>query len=223
MNDKRRTHTPLTISMPEQSKHILAKLLSALFHPLMMPVYLSLVLLFSKFAPSINPRLKWQILGIVAYSFVLLPVGILFFLKKFGKISSLHLEKQKERFLPMLLIAISYIVGIFLLHIHGAPNTLILLMRGVLLAILMVALISMVWKISAHTTALGGALGVILLLSVIYRTDLSAWAACISLLAGSIAWSRLYLKHHTIKQVNYGFMIGFSAMIISFLLHINTL
>lgn len=206
--------------MNEQRKHILAKSLSAIFHPLMLPVYLALGLLFlPQFAPPIANSIKWKAMSIVSYTFVILPVSILFLLARLGKISSIQLNEQKERFLPMLLIAISYIIGLRVLHVFEAPATLILLMRGVCLAIILVALISTVWKISAHTTAIGGALGIIILLSIIYKSNLSNLAAFITLFAGAIGWSRLYLKRHTIKQVNYGFIAGFSTMIFSFLLH----
>lgn len=206
--------------MPEQSKHILAQTLSGLFHPLLLPLYLGLILLFiPQFAPPMPMQLKWQAMGIIAYSFVILPVGILYLLLKWGKTTSLHLYEQKERFLPMLLIAISYIIGLRLLHAFDAPTTLILLMQGVCLTIMVVAFISTMWKISAHTTAIGGALGIIVLLSLLYRINLSGFATFIVLFAGGIGWARLYLKRHTIKQISYGFMTGFSMMIISFLLH----
>ena len=206
--------------MPEQSKYILAKTLSGLFHPLLLPVYLALGLLFlPQFAPATPVHLKWQAISIVSYTFVILPVSILYILAKWGKIESMHLKLQKERFLPLFLVAISYILGLRLLHVFDAPATLVLLMRGVCLAIIIVALISIVWKISAHTTAIGGALGIILLLSIIHKVDLSGLAAFMTLFAGAIGWARLYLECHTIKQVNYGFLTGFSSMIISFILH----
>lgn len=206
--------------MNEQSKHIIAKALSAIFHPLMLPVYLALGLLFlPQFAPPIATASKWQAISIVAYTFVILPVSILYILARIGKITSIQLNEQRERFLPMLLIAISYIIGLRVLHVFDAPATLILLMRGVCLAIILVALISIIWKISAHTTAIGGALGIIILLSVIYKTNLSSLAAFITIFAGAIGWARLYLERHTVKQVNYGFLAGFSTMIISFMLH----
>lgn len=206
--------------MPEQSKQILAHTLSGLFHPLLMPIYLGLALLFiPQFSPTIPTPLKWQAISIIAYTFVILPVSILFLLAKWGKISSVQLTVQRERFLPMLLVSISYIIGLRLLHVFDAPSTLILLMRGVCLAIIVVALISIVWKISAHTTAIGGALGIIVLLSMMYNTNLASLAAFITLFAGAIGWARLYLKRHTVKQVNYGFMAGFSTIVVSFLLH----
>ena len=205
--------------MPEQSKYILAQSLSGLFHPLLLPLYLGMGLLFiPQFAPNIPVQLKWQAISIVAYTFVILPVSILYLLAKWGKIKSIHLNEQRERFLPMILVALSYILGLRLLHVFEAPTTLIILMRGVCLAILLVAFISIIWKISAHTTAAGGALGIIVLLCIIYKTNLSSLAAFITLISGATGWARLYLNRHTVKQVNYGFMAGFSTMIISFLL-----
>ena len=206
--------------MQEQSKQILAQTLSGIFHPLLLPVYLGIGLLFiPQFAPPLATSSKWQAMSIISYTFVILPVSILFVLAKWGKITSMQLNIGRERFLPMIMVALSYILGLRLLHAFHAPDTLILMMRGVCLAIILVAFISIVWKISAHTTAVGGALGITVLLSITYKIDLSGLAAFITLFAGVIGWSRLYLNRHTIKQINYGFMAGFSTMIVSFLLH----
>ncbi len=206
--------------MNQNTQHILAKSISGLFHPLLMPIYLSAVMLFFPvFAPLIPLRLKWIILGVVSYCFMLLPVTILLILHRYGKIESIHLEKRSDRFLPMFLITICYVIGLRVMAVFDAPGTLLLIMRGVTLAILMVAIVSVFWKISAHMTGIGGAFGISVLLSMMYFQNLSHLAISIVLLAGLLAWSRLYLKHHNYRQVYYGFFLGFIAMMISFLLH----
>jgi len=206
--------------MTKQHQALLAQSLSGLLHPLLMPVYLAAVMLFMPaFAPMLPVKFRWLILGIVAYCFMLVPVLILFILTRMGKIKSIHLEERADRFLPLFLITISYIVGLRLMAAFHAPGTLVLLMRGVTMAILLVAIISVFWKISAHTTAIGGAFGITLLLSMMFNIDLTVEAIIMVLLGGILAWSRLYLNRHSISQVNYGFMLGFSAITISFLLH----
>ncbi len=210
--------------MSEKTKHILAQTFSGIFHPLIMPLYLAIVLLFMHplAIPVTNIRYKWYALLVVSYAFILLPVGILFILKKIKKISSINLNNQKERFLPLLLIAVCYVIGLRLLRIHQVPATitLILLLKGVCLAIIIVTIISTFWKISAHTTSIGGALGIIMLLAVMYKIDLTYVAITVCLIAGGIGWSRLYLKRHTLQQIIYGFLTGFCAITTSFYLHL---
>lgn len=207
--------------MTKQTKKTAAKIISGVFHPLMMPIYLSVAMLFIPiFASFIPLRYKWYYLIIVVYSFALFPIGILFILHKLKKISSINLKEQKERFLPFLLITICYILGMRILHLFHAPSTLTILMKGVCLAIIIIALISTFWKISAHMTAIGGALGILVLLAIMYKIDLSLTAIIISLISGGVGWARLYLKCHNFKQISYGFMTGFCAVILSFYMHV---
>lgn len=195
--------------MTKQVQLYLAKAFSAVLHPLMMPFYLALACLFvHPIAPYISLGLKFIYLGIATVSFITLPVLILTILKAFKLISSINLEKQKERALPFFLIALCYQLGIALLSKLSAPYMLILIMNGATLSIIMIAIVSIFWKISAHLTGMGGAFAAVFLINITFYTNFTTMAVAITLLAGGLGWARLYLNRHTIKQVSYGFMAG---------------
>ena len=202
------------------SQRRIAQGLSGILHPLLLPIYLTLIALYAPtVAPAIAPRIKLAYMLIVSFSCSLLPLGLLLILERIGKISSVDLHQRQERFLPMLVIMLCFFLCIALLQYYNAPSLLIIAMQGVGIAIMLIASISLVWKISAHLTGMGGALGICLLFALIYRLDLSHIAIIISLLAGLLAWARLVLKHHTLKQVSYGFLVGFSAIIMTYIWH----
>jgi membrane-associated phospholipid phosphatase len=205
--------------MPEQSQHYLAKAFSAILHPLMMPFYLSYVCLFVEpMSPFISIKLKLVYLGIATIAFVTIPALILTLLKSLGFISSIQLKDRKERTFPMLLVAISYYIGIYLLNKTSAPWFLVLTINGVLLSIIAVSIVSRFWKISAHATGIGGALATIVLMSIAFHTNLTDYACSIALLAGGLGWARLHLKQHTITQVLVGFITGLCFVPIPFLI-----
>ena len=198
----------------------LAQILSGALHPLLLPIYLTIIALYSPVAPTIDPRIKLVYLLIVSFCSSILPLCALLLLKRSGKISSVNLNQRQERFFPMLIIMLCFFLCIMLLQRLRAPSLLIISMQGVGIAIILIASISLVWKISAHLTGLGGALAISIIFSLVYRIDLSFIAVIIVLLSGLLAWARLILHKHTLKQVSYGFLVGFTTVIITYTWHI---
>ena len=208
------------MTVTETQKNHIAKVFSGLLHPLFMPFYLAMAFLyFSPFKTLAPINVRMSYLAIISITFVINPVLILFLFKSIGQIKSINLHSHKERLKPMLAILLSYFVGVYFLQKLAAPAMLLILLRGICFAILIIALISIYWKISAHATGIGGALAVIMLMGVAYRVDLSTGAIAVALLAGCLGWSRLQLNHHDLKQVLYGFLVGFSAMMTTFSLN----
>lgn len=204
--------------MPKHLQHHLAKLFSAALHPLLMPLYLALACLFGRaMSPYISLGLKLIYLGISTIAFVILPVLLLTLLKAFKVTSSINLEDQKDRPLPFFMIALCFQLGVYILAKLSAPYMLITLMNGAALAIALIAVVSLFWKISAHLTGMGGALASVMLINITFHTNLTTTAVIVALLAGGLGWARLYLERHTLKQVAYGFMAGFCLIPIPYL------
>ena len=72
------------------------------------------------------------------------------------------------------------------------------------------------FKISVHSLAMGGALGIILPLNKAADGELLVPAAGLIALAGIVMSARLYLQAHTLREVGYGaalgFLVGFFGM-----------
>lgn len=203
--------------MSDDNKYSIAKSFSGLLHPLMMPLYLALVYLYiPPFAYSTVGLNKIIYLAIIILTFQVLPVLILFFLKRLGTISSVHLDNRQERFIPMIAIFLSFFMGLFILQKTAAPELLVILLKGVCLSILLVAAITIQWKISAHTTGVGGAMAIIFILSITSHANLSSWAMVLAIYSGILGWSRLYLNHHDKAQIYAGFLTGFCTTFAAF-------
>jgi membrane-associated phospholipid phosphatase len=140
---------------------------------------------------------------------ILIPLVCIFLLHTFRVISDIGLENRKDRFLPFILTAASYIFCSILFFRLGMPLFVPSMLIGAAISLIINAVISLWWKISAHLTGAGGLLGGILCVSYKLSIDPFDWIMLIVMICGLLAAARLYLKAHTPAQVVGGFFNGF--------------
>ena len=188
----------------------LAKLVSAVLHPLCMPL-LTLGLLLAT-----DGYLAHR-LGLFSYLFVLLLINTLapalsmWILKRRGVISDWDIRTRKERPLPFLLVLAYYLMA-YVLVVKSTAVEVPLFYQNVLLS-LVVAIASawvVTWKakISMHMLAQGGIMAVYLRVAMTDQLWDLRWLSALILVAGLVGWSRLQLKAHTPAQVYTGFLLG---------------
>jgi membrane-associated phospholipid phosphatase len=192
---------------------ILAIIISIIFHPLLLTTYL--VMLLGYYFPSmlmIAPENFKIILAFVfCFTFLLPAVNMLMF-KLFGTISSYTLDSRKERIIPFLAISIIYVVTTFLFYnkLRFSQNFNYLILLVTVLVVVSAAL-TLLYKVSVHSLAVWGAIGIILPLNKALEQSYLLWPTAIALvIAGVVMASRLYLNSHTPRQVLVGSLVGFS-------------
>ena len=87
----------------------------------------------------------------------------------------------------------------------------VMFMVGSALTVLVMALINLKWKISAHLAGIGGVIALIYQIHVMGLSafDLFWLLSAIIILAGMLGSSRLILRRHSIWQVLAGVIVGF--------------
>jgi hypothetical protein len=211
----------MELQIPTKGEIKLAKLISYIFHPLLMPTY-GFVLFFctknyiSTFVPT---NIKLIIIGITFFFTFVLPAINAFVLLKLGRIKSLEMETQRERLIPYGSAVLYYIALLYLFYNTNFLDFFKMVILGAACCILITLLINTRWKISAHTIGIGGVAGVVL--GVIYRlqVDLELVFFVVILIAGIIVYARLRLNAHTPAQVYTGFLLGFLIQLILMLLY----
>ena len=196
-----------------------ANFISIIFHPLFIPLYVLLVLLFSNayFAVILNRSFKIFLFFFTVTAGVILPLLSATLFKKFGMISSLRMPNRKERVLPFLITSIYYIIAYSSLQkIEYLPSIYSLLFLATSFILLSVAIITYFWKISIHLMSLGSMVGLLLALGLSNPSFLLPFLITI-LIAGLTASSRLTLKAHSPAQLYLGFLFGFVFMFLVFL------
>ncbi len=191
-----------------------AKIISIIFHPLLFPSYLVVVLGF--FMPHfllIPQQALLSFLGLVfVMTFVLPSVNLLMF-RVFGTMQSLQMESRKERLLPFVLISIIYSVVSFMFFYKVSINVNFnKVMLIVALMVVMATVATFFMKVSVHSLSVCGAIGITLPLNKAVGDGSMLWPTIgIMLVAGIVMSSRLLLNKHTPREVLYGAVLGFSS------------
>lgn len=189
----------------------IAKLISYLFHPLMMPTYGFALIFFTEnyISTFTASRLKILILTVTFIFSFLLPTINALILLKMGRIKSLEMESNEERIIPYSGTALYYFSLYYLFYNAEFPNIFKILILGAAISIVLTLLINFKWKISAHMIGIGGVAGAAL--GIVYRLqiDLHFILMIVILVSGLVGYARLKLYAHNSAQVYVGFLLGF--------------
>ncbi|MBI5218084.1 MAG: PAP2 family protein [Bacteroidia bacterium] len=200
-------------------QNIFAKIISWLFHPLLMPT-LGLVVLFNTgtylgYLPFEYKKYLYLILFLTTGILPLIIIPV-FIYRKF--IRSLDMHNNNERIFPMIITLIFNGFAYYIFLKLPLPVLIKHYVFAVALCVCLALIITTKWKISTHMIGIGGVVGVIVSLSVLYMINLQ-WLLILSILsAGLIAFARLQLNAHSPAQVYTGFGLGFLAEFITLVL-----
>lgn len=190
----------------------LAKIISIVFHPVLVPTLGMVLLLNSGFYFSM---LSWEakryILLVIFFTTCILPllaVSAMAISPRFD----ISMSKSTDRVLPQLAASIFYYIGFVLLGKLNLFPVFKLFMVASVLVIIALMLISMKWKISNHMAAIGAIAGVFFALS--FRKGLNPVYSIlvVILVSGLIGTARIALKKHSIWQVIAGYALGFAIL-----------
>ncbi len=140
----------------------------------------------------------------------LLPMLYIFILMKTGKVSDVSISNPRERTLPFIGTIICYLGAAFYVLTLHAPVWLMVFFIGAALTAAIAMAITHWWKISAHTSGLGGLVGIICWLAwkgMFVVSPMTVVSVAIILL-GCMASARLILGHHTLGQTAAGAFLG---------------
>jgi hypothetical protein len=195
----------------------LAHLVSVLCHPLLMATYSCLLIFFiipgTIYDYMTSFAIKWRITAIVFLFSFAFPVVNIYILYKLKRVPSLMLNDQKDRSFPYLLTSLFYFgLSYLMLDVNIWPS-LKLFLAGAGLCILLVAVINLRYKISAHMVGLGGLFGALVAVSSLIHHNLTPYYIAVVIAAGITGASRLALAAHRPSQIYTGFLLG---MIVQF-------
>lgn len=200
---------------------VAAKIISYIFHPLLLTTYLVLVL--GKYFPSAlmirGDRLYLVTALIFLFTFIFPAVNILIF-RYFGTIQSLHMETRKERLTPFIFISIMYFMITVLFYMKLPFSiTFIRLMAAITFIVLAGTILTFFFKVSVHSLAAAGFVGILLPFTKV-NPDLLLPTAVAIAVCGLVMSSRLALHAHTPRETLIGsvsgFLVGYGGIILLF-------
>ena len=183
---------------------------SIIFHPLLMPTYGALVLLFNSglYISFMTDSSKNVLLSVIISSTFVLPLVSLPILY-FRRLNQMFSDARQDRILPLVITSLFYYLGYYLMNLMGVPTILRVFILASFAAVCVTLLITFFWKISAHMIGTGGLCGLVFIIMWLYHVDLLFYLIITILISGVAAYSRLSLQAHTPKQIYTGWVIGF--------------
>ena len=196
---------------------LLAKIISIIFNPLLMPTYGLLILLNSETYFSMLPfHAKKVIFIIVFITTCLLPLAFLPLFMYQNLLKDFEMPTIKERIIPFSTMTILYFMGYLILNQMDVPSTIANVLLAGAITILIMLLITLRWKISAHMAGIGALTGAIIIFSYYLKTNLIIFLLGSIFIAGLLGTSRLILNHHTPTQIYSGFGLGLTVLVLTF-------
>ncbi|MCB9282613.1 MAG: hypothetical protein H6563_00950 [Lewinellaceae bacterium] len=211
-----------------------AKVISLLFHPLLMLTYMTvLLLIIQPFWFGVNQiSEKIPLLLAVFFSSFLIPGVAVLMMRFLGLVESMELRDKKERIGPYIVAAIFYLwLYINFRHDPSTPPLFSALVLGCVIGLFLAFFVNIFSKISAHAVGMGGLLGMLIILLGmgpvdpvliplgslgVLQTTLGTLLLLVILLAGAVGTSRLLLKAHEAIDLYGGYMVGLIAQFVSF-------
>jgi membrane-associated phospholipid phosphatase len=192
------------------------KAVSFVFQPLLMPTYGIIVFLFTDLANFFMPVWKWFAIGGTFLFTALLPAMPILLMLKNGQIKDLYISKKEQRTFPYMFSIIAYVFWtIFLWRILHLPHFFVAMGIGSILSIIIITIINLKWKISAHLSGVGGLTGGVFAYSFIMGVNPVFAMIAMLFISALTAFSRIELKAHTPGQTLAGFTVGFLTVFIA--------
>lgn len=200
--------------------NFIAKVISFVFHPLLMVTYL--FALFALYFPvGLDPlkmETQWTfVLIIFAFTF-LLPALNIGLLKLLGTIRSITMQDRRERVLPFIFIAILYVLITYLFYARTGVSLNDNLFKFLVLGdalVVMAALATLFYKVSIHSLAAWGFIGIVVPLNTLSENGSLFYPSLAAIvITGFIMSSRLLLHVHTTREVMVGAVLGLVTSLI---------
>ena len=189
----------------------IARVMSALFSPLLMGTYGILLAMFLSYLCYSPEKAKLIVIAVTFVATCIVPVIGIFLLSHLGAVKDPMLNERTERGWPYFICILCYLgTGIYYHMVH-APQWLTLFMVGGAIALVILTIVNRWWKISGHATGMGALCAMVFFLmsSGNSVTSLQWEFVTAVILAGCVCTSRLILGRHTLLQVGAGFLNGF--------------
>ena len=189
-----------------------ARFLTTTLSPLLMPTYGVFLVLWVSVLCLLPYGRRVAVLLVCMGITCIVPLIFLSVLRHFNLVKDLNVEVREQRLYPYLFSSFCCGVAAYYLYFTcHAPQWFAMFMVGAALTMLVMALINVWWKISAHMAGIGGIIALIYQINV---QGLSAfdllWLLCFAIVvAGLLGTSRLVLKRHDIWQLLAGAAVGF--------------
>jgi hypothetical protein len=188
-----------------------AKVLSYIFHPLFIPLYVAVVLLWLHPLNSLllGHQQRVMMLAAIFLSTTFFPGFSIFLLWRLKFIDNMYMRNQKERIIPYVISMFFYFWIYYVSrNLDYFPLSLRQFLMGVFLSGASALFANIYTKISMHGIAMGGIVGFGILQQMADAHWMPMWTHVAIIIAGAVCTARLILNEHKPVDVYAGFFTG---------------
>jgi hypothetical protein len=201
-------NSSINFSLPAK---VFAYLNSYFFHPLFVPLYIILFLLYvhpSAFT-GFSDVAKVRVIFIVIINLLFFPLISVLLLKAVGFIDSIYLKNQKDRIIPYIASGIFFFWAYHVFKEQSQyPELWVSYLLGLFLASSAALIANIYFKVSMHAVGVGGWLGLFFLMFNSKEMMMTWPLAAVLLITGMVCTSRMILKAHNAIDIYGGLVIG---------------
>jgi hypothetical protein len=195
----------------------LASFISYVFHPVFMPVLLSVVIWRiqpAAFAKLTTDHLLLRRFATMVLLTIFFPLFTVLLAKKLDFIQSVHMRVSKDRIIPLIATMTFYFWAqqVFS-HFQDTPKIINILILGSFWGIIVLFMASIFLKVSMHTTAAGGAIGIMTALLFLSPFNMLPAFLVTIIIGGIVGTARLILREHTTFELWIGYLIGLAVQL----------
>ena len=197
---------------------VAAKIISVIFHPLFIPVYVGWFFIFKlRLFPQLDDynQIKLLISWFINYTF--LPLVTMLIARRLGFIDSLFLKTQKDRIIPYIVTGIFYFWVWYVFKNQEFPRIVVGFSLAIFLGSSIGLLMNSYLKVSMHGIAIGITTCMFLILGLISDDEMGFYISIVFILAGLLATSRLVNEEHNPVELYAGILAGIIAQLIAYI------
>lgn len=202
---------------PKQSPviRLTANILSYIFHPIFIPVYVTLFLVYLHPYFFIGFTTQRKILVVIqaALMYSFFPIVTVLLLKALKFIESIYLITQKDRIIPLVTCIIWYFwIWNVWRNLDDYPREIVVFAMATFLASAIGLMMNIYMKVSLHAISAGVLLGFVFWLGFSQNANAGIYISVALLVAGMVCSSRLIVSDHSQKEVYGGLLAGMAAL-----------
>ena len=196
----------------------LAKVISFVFHPLFIPVYVSWFLLyFTPLFPGFAESDKAMLLVRFFVMYTVFPLATILLAKGLGFVQSIYLRTQKDRIIPYVACGMYYFWMWYVLRNQPQfPKELVMLSLAIFIASSAGLIANSYVKVSMHAISVGVMIAFMFIYSFLTDAHLGVFISVALFVTGIVCTSRLINSDHNPLEVYLGLFLGIIAQIVCY-------
>ncbi len=201
----------------EKNIILTARVVSMVFTPFYLPIVGLMALFFLSYLSLMPTAYKLQVLTLVYFFTILLPTVLIHLYRKYNGWNLIELGHREKRMVPYVISILCYFFCVYIMDMLHIPHFMGTIVSAALAIQIVCALINVWWKISTHTSAIGGVAGALFVFGELFGFNPVWWLCLVMILAGLMGTSRMILRQHSLLQVVAGFWVGVICSVLGLL------